>query len=382
MATEIVVPRLGWSMEEGTFASWLKNEGDLVEKGEFLFELEGEKAIQEVETFHGGILSLLPNGPQPGDIVQVGQLLGFLLEHGESAPADTTPTSTAAIATDDIPVTPLPARSLPGGGSEPVQSGRIRITPRARRLAGQHGLDWTTLAGSGRDGRIREVDIRAAVDIDDSAGRLQNISPLAQAFISRWEARGAGALPVTLHRRLQVNSLAALKKSENASYNDLLLQFIGRALQSHPHMNSAWTEQGVLHFNDINLALAVDTPAGLVAPVIHDITSLDLPALQARTADLAERSIAGSLTAADHDNATFVVTNLGMFGVEEFTPLLNPPLCATLGIGRISAQPVVEDGQLVAGQVLPLSLTFDHRIVDGAPAARFLDDLCKLITDA
>ena len=378
MASEIVVPRLGWSMEEGVFSAWLKEEGQLVEKGDYLFELEGEKAIQEVETFHGGILSLLPNGPNPGDTVRVGQLLGFLLEEGESPPEEPVapPPSDSAAKTAGTPVIEGNVNRRPAGRT-PV--GRIRITPRARALARQHDIDWTTLTGTGRDGRIREADIRSALDSSPRPGTLHDPSAIRKAFISRWQTHGDGTLPVTLHRRIGADALASRKARDEASYNDLLLSLVGQTLPSHPHINSCWSDAGILVFYRVNIAIAVDTPDGLVAPVIHDLPSLDFPTLQKRRAEIVDRALSGSLEAGDHDNPTFVVTNLGSFGIEEFTPLLNPPLCATLGIGSISQQPVVENDEVVPGLVLSLSLTFDHRIIDGAPAARFLDDLCQRI---
>jgi len=378
VASEIVVPRLGWSMEEGVFSAWLKEEGQLVEKGDYLFELEGEKAIQEVETFHGGILSLLPNGPSPGDTVRVGQLLGFLLQEGESPPEEPVAPAPSVSATE-TPKTPVIEGDVGArpGGRTPV--GRIRITPRARALAGQHDIDWTTLTGTGRDGRIREADIRLTLESNPRPGTLHAPSALRRAFISRWQAHGDGTLPVTLHRRIGAGALASRKARDEASYNDLLLLLVGQTLQSHPHINSCWSDAGILVFDQVNIAMAVDTPDGLVAPVIHDLPSLDLASLQQQRAEMVERALSGTLEASDHDNPTFVITNLGSLGIEEFTPLLNPPLCATLGIGSISQQPVVENDDVVPGLVLSLSLTFDHRIIDGAPAARFLDDLCQRI---
>lgn len=378
MASEIIVPRLGWSMEEGIFSAWLKDEGQLVEKGDYLFELEGEKAIQEVETFHGGILSFLPNGPNPGDTVRVGQLLGFLLEEGESPPEETVAPAPSVPAAD-TPGKPVTDAVVGSRRGDRIPAGRIGITPRARTLARQHDLDWTTLTGTGRGGRIREADIRSTLDASPRSGTLHDPSPLTRAFISRWQAHGGGALPVTLHRRVRVDTLADRKAREQASYNDLLLLLVGQTLQSHPHVNSCWSDAGILVFDQVNIAMAVDTPDGLVAPVIHDLPSLDLATLQQKRSGIVERALSSSLEAADHDNPTFVITNLGSLGIEEFTPLLNPPLCATLGVGSISKQPVVENDEVVPGLVLSLSLTFDHRIIDGAPAARFLDDLCQRI---
>jgi pyruvate dehydrogenase E2 component (dihydrolipoamide acetyltransferase) len=370
-------------MEEGTLGDWLKQEGDPVTRGDPLFILEGEKATQDVESLDSGLLRLLPSGPQPGDVVQVGQLLAYLVEEGEAAPFE----EPGYTAPSPQPKTESPAHvsAAPSAGSASrPSSGRIAITPRARRRARETGVDWTTIQGSGRDGRIREIDIVSAsrhsqVAIPDGPGHLQPLPPVRRVIARRLAEASSRVPTVTLFRTVRAENLVARQVSEGASYTMLIMHLVAQGLRSHPVMNSSWTEQGIFFPDDVNIAFAVDTEEGLLAPVVPQADTLSLEELDALGRSLAGRAKAGELRPPELIGGTFTISNLGMHGVEEFTPLLNPPQCATLGIGAIAALPVCEGDAVVPGQVLRLSLTFDHRIVDGGPAARFLDDICQRI---
>ena len=383
MACEVLVPRLGWSMEEGIFNEWLKDEGEAVQVGDNLFVLEGEKAIQDIESFDAGILRRLPNGPAPGDVVEVGQLLGYLVAEGEIppfeepgfvAPAPAPP----AEAPKPTPKTPLPTKpETPGAG-------RIAISPRARRLAEQMSVDWTTIAGTGRDGRVREIDIRSAAEAHPEQptlgpGQVVKPTPIRQAIARRLGKASLETAPVTLFRAVRAEALVALRAAEGVSYNDILVSLVAPCLRDHPVMNSAWTSEGIWYPDDVNISFAVDTDAGLLAPVIGQADSLSLAEISAISSSLAEKAQAGQLQQSDLQSGTFTISNLGMHGVEQFTPILNPPQCSTLGVGTITPEPVCEGEDIIAGLLLHLSLTFDHRIVDGAPAARFLEDICQRI---
>ena len=383
MAFEVLVPRLGWTMEEGVLGDWLKQEGSQVTRGDPLFVLEGEKATQDVESLDTGILRFLPGGPKPGDTVQVGQLLGFLLDKGETPPfeeAGYLPPSPPPSA-DTTPVPPPPPADIP---TAPSSTGRIAITPRARRLASELHIDWTTITGSGRDGRIRAADILSARPSDISAalqqpGHLQALSPVRKVIARRL----AGAIPkvptVTLFRTVNAKGLVSHRESSGSSYTTQLIRIVAAALRVHPAMNSSWTDQGIFIPDQVNIAFAVDTDDGLLAPVIPRADSLKEQEIEALCGELTAAALAGKLATEDYLGGTFTISNLGMYGVEHFTPLLNPPQCATLGIGAISPAPMCIGESIVAGIVCHLSLTFDHRIVDGAPAARFLDHICGAI---
>ena len=383
MASEVLVPRLGWSMEEGIFNEWLKDEGEAVEVGDNLFVLEGEKAIQDIESFDAGILRRLPNGPAPGDVVQVGQLLGYLVagdeippfeEAGFVVPAPAPP----AAAPEPSPKPPVITKPKTPG------AGRIAISPRARRLAEQMSVDWTVIAGTGRDGRVREIDIRSAAEPrpdqqTQGPGQVVTVGPIRKAIARRLGKASQETVPVTLFRSVRAEALVALRAAEGVSYSDILVNLVAACLRDHPVMNSTWTSEGIWYPDDVNISLAVDTDAGLLAPVILQADRLSLAEISATSSSLAEKAQAGQLRQSDLQGGTFTISNLGMHGVEHFTPILNPPQCSTLGVGTITPEPVCEGEDIIAGLLLHLSLTFDHRIVDGAPAARFLEDICQRI---
>jgi pyruvate dehydrogenase E2 component (dihydrolipoamide acetyltransferase) len=263
-------------------------------------------------------------------------------------------------------------------------SGRIAISPRARRLAEQMNVDWTAISGTGRDGRIREIDIRSAAEPSpdqqtQGPGQVVTVGPIRKAIARRLGKASLETVPVTLFRSVRAEALVALRAAEGVSYSDILVNLVAACLRDHPVMNSTWTSEGIWYPDDVNISLAVDTDAGLLAPVILQADRLSLAEISATSSSLAEKAQAGQLRQSDLQGGTFTISNLGMHGVEQFTPILNPPQCSTLGVGTITPEPVCEGEDIIAGLLLHLSLTFDHRIVDGAPAARFLEDICQRI---
>lgn len=405
MAIEITVPRLGWSMDEGTFAEWLKREGDFVRKGEMLFVLEGDKAAQEIETFDEGILKLLSGGPKPGDKVQVGQVLGHLLAKGEAAPVEASPleadplaaTVVASVGETSSPVHVSQSADVPSYDRGP------KASPRAKRRAAELGVDWTSLAGTGSTGRIRERDVNAALSPnvalslrerkrDISRSEMATIQPLSvirRTIAERMVASHLATAPVTLTTTADATNLVALRRQFQSaasaangtvpSYSDFLMKLTALALKSHPALNARWEEGHIATFAEVNMGLAVDTDAGLLVPVIRGVERLSLRSVAQRSRELVERARSGRLAPDDMQGGTFTITNLGAFGIDAFTPIINSPECAILGVGRIVKQPVYLDNQFVPRDIISLSLTFDHRLVDGAPAARFLQTLCQAI---
>jgi pyruvate dehydrogenase E2 component (dihydrolipoamide acetyltransferase) len=346
MPIEITVPRLGWSMEEGTFAGWLKQNGDQVSAGEPLFAMESDKVTMEVESLDSGILYLPPGAPEPGAIVVVGQRLGFLLAQGESAPSVP-------------PDTPIRERGTP-------------VTPRARRVAAELGVDTAQLQGSGRGGRIREVDVRGAGAVP--------ISALRRTIARRMMESRQNTAPVTLTSRADATALVALRnqwklapdRGPVPSYTDIFAKLVSIVLESHPALGGP---SGKAH-----IGIAVDTPEGLLVPVLRDVAASSLADLARRSRELIAAAREHRLRAEDLAGGTFSITNLGGFGIDAFTPIINFPEVAVLGVGAIRKEPVVlESGELAAREQMTLSLTFDHRVVDGAPAARFLQSLVRLI---
>lgn len=404
MATEISVPRLGWSMDEGTFVDWLKQDGDFVRKGDMLFVLEGDKAAQEIESFDEGYLRLIPSGPKCGDTVKVGQVLAYLLAKDEPLPADrglSSPMTAVAAA--------RPAREVekaPTGHS----AGDRKASPRARRAAERIGIDWQFIRGTGRHGRVRERDVIAAagqlsrsstppasarqphLDEESLAGQHLPLTPVRRTIAARMIAATQQAAPVTLSTKTDATHLVTRREQWRVvesssgdavpSYTDMILKLTAAALKEHPLLQAQWRENGLFVPAEINIGIAVDTDAGLFVPVVHDVPSLSLQQLAVETRKLIELARTRRLSPQHMHRGTFTISSLGSFGIDAFTPIIQLPQCAVLGIGRIAPEPAVVGGQIVVRPMVWLSLTFDHRIVDGAPAARFLATVKRNIENA
>lgn len=395
MAIEITVPRLGWSMDEGTFTQWLKQDGEWVRKGDMLFVLEGDKAAQEIESFDEGTLYCVPHGPQAGDVVQVGQLLGYLLAKGEQPPAavSNASTSTAQPTPTTESTTSVSAAAViaQGAFASDERSPAKTSSPRARRRAAELGVDWQGILGTGRNGRVRERDVLAAA----SSGLSRKSGPESAAVAAsstrrtiaqRMIASHQQTAPVTLLTTLDASHLVTVRafmKSMMAdavpSYGDLILKACAIALRKHPRMNARWESDSVVDQRDIHIGVAVDTDDGLLAPVLQHADRLTIQEIAKRSKELIDRARGRRLSAEELRGGSFTISNLGAMGIDAFTPVINLPQCAILGIGRIARVPVVRNEQVVPGDQLTLSLTFDHRIVDGAPAARFLQEIARLL---
>jgi pyruvate dehydrogenase E2 component (dihydrolipoamide acetyltransferase) len=392
MAHEVVVPRLGWTMEEGVFLEWLKRDGDEVKAGDMLFILEGEKSAQEIESVDSGILRIPPDAPAPGTTVPVGAVLAFLVAAGEAAPwetrrANAIPTSDHALVTE-VPKAAASNR-VNSSAATPNASRRI-ISPRARRVAAELGIDVSKLRGTGSTGRVRERDVRAAAARSAStrapetpSDHIRPLSPVRRLIADRMAAGAHETAPVTLTTKADVSNLVSLreqfKSTANAgvvpSYTDLMIKLAATALAEHPALNARWESNGIIESAAIHIGIAVDTEAGLFVPVMRDVASLGLRAVAEKSRALIELARSRRLKPEESQGGTFTITNLGMYGIDAFTPIINLPQCAILGLGRIVKEPVCVGDQIVPRSTMVLSLTFDHRVVDGAPAARFLDTL-------
>jgi pyruvate dehydrogenase E2 component (dihydrolipoamide acetyltransferase) len=406
MPIKITVPRLGWSMEEGTFSEWLKRDGDSVAAGDLLFVLENDKASQEVESLDSGVLHIPENAPKPGDKVTVGQLLGYLLAQGESVPA----AEVSRAVTPTITGTPSAPPALGPVSRSSSQPDVAVITPRARRLALELDVDWVRVPGTGRDGRIREVDIRNAAATQKSTG----LSSTRRTIAERTLASQQKTVAVTLHTTADATALVQLRHQLKSgeffapphadsrppldkrglqeglversaaappvpTYNDILVKLVAAALLQHPVLNSRWEGETLRGCTAVHIGIAVDTEAGLLVPVIRDVTRLTLHEVSLRSRSLIERARSKRLNADERRGATFTVTSLGAFGIDAFTPVINYPECAILGVGRILRQPVAVEDTIALRNIITLSLTFDHRAMDGVPAARFLQTLVGMV---
>jgi pyruvate dehydrogenase E2 component (dihydrolipoamide acetyltransferase) len=406
MPINITLPRLGWSMEEGKFLSWLKKDGDFIKEGDPLFTLESDKAAQEVEAIDSGLLHIAPNGPKPGDVIKVGHVLGYLLAEGETPPATPPKTSPTDSENPQIKssnqtifgfsesvekISPSQSAGLlesAGGSSQPPAS------PRARRAAKEHRVDLATLAPTGNGGRIRERDVLAAATSISTTGIKQvPLTPMRRTIAARLMQSRQTTVPVTITARCDATALLAFRQQLKSitpslqhsiqvvpTINDILVKLTAAALRQHPMLAATWADDHLLLPESIHLGIAVDTEAGLLVPVIRDVGTSTLTQIAAQSQKLIAAARAGQLATADMQGACFTLSNLGSLGVEAFTPVINPPESAILGIGAIVREAVpLDDGTFTARDRLTLSLTFDHRVNDGAAAARFLQTLRQLI---
>jgi pyruvate dehydrogenase E2 component (dihydrolipoamide acetyltransferase) len=375
MATAVTVPRLGWNMDEGTFVEWLKPDGASVGPGDAIFRLEGEKATEEVESLDAGTLHIPADGPNPGEKIAVGAVIGYLLQPGEKAPAQA-PTITPS---RERPEQPPPVAHAPDSPRDKYTSSSA-VTPRARRLATSLGVDCSTIRGTGRTGRIRERDVAA-----HSSDVVIPITPIRRAIAARMMESRQTTAPVTLTSIVDATDLVALRAQfkdgggPTPSFTDCFVKLAAVALQKHPVLASHWSDAGTMPAKRIDIGIAVDRDAGLLVPVVRDVSSLGLQELAKRSRDLIDRARKGALSTSEMQGGCFTITNLGAYGIDAFTPIINPPECAVLGIGRVRRVPVMDGENIVGRESVTLSLTFDHRIVDGGPAARFLQTLAKCV---
>jgi len=379
-------------MEEGTFLGWLKKDGDTVKEGDPLYTLESDKAAQEVESTDSGILSIPASAPQTGDVVKVGSLLGHLLAEGEASPTPGMPVAADEVS-ESTTIEQAPhalETSIPPSASP---AGEFPASPRARRAAKELNVDLETLEPTGKGGRIRERDVLCAQPqpknpadstIPAKEGREVAVTTLRRTIAGRMMDSHKNTAPVTLTTRADATNLVALRSQLKAAgdaslvpaYNDIVAKLTAFALHRHPLLAAKWDNERIILPDAIHIGIAVDTEHGLMVPVIRDVGSLSLHDVTRRSRDLIEATRSRRLTPADLQGGSFTITNLGSFGIEAFTPIINYPETAVLGLGAIRREMVwLETGGSAVRDQIMLSLTFDHRVVDGAPAARFLQML-------
>jgi pyruvate dehydrogenase E2 component (dihydrolipoamide acetyltransferase) len=401
MATEVKLPRLGQGMETGIIGKWLKSEGDSVEKGEPLYEVETDKATQEVEAELSGVLLKIAVS---GGEVPVGQTIAVIGEAGEAVPeTDTSAADTASDGRSDKTATdrpqvaesaetkPVPPPSAPAvsGGSrrdESATGDRIKASPLARRIARERGIELAALTGTGPDGRIVAEDVEAVAAATPSgpaavpAGDVESIphttirKTIARRLTAAWEVP---VFVLTLSIDMgPANALIERSRKLNpdvrVTVTDLLAKVCAQALHRHPDVNVQFTDDAILRLPSANIGIAVAAPQGLVVPVIQSAQRLSLVEIALRRIELVSRARDGGLKQNDLEGGTFTVSNLGMFGIEQFVAILNPPQAAILAVGVTEERAVVRKGKVVIRPMMTVSLTVDHRAVDGAPAAEFL----------
>jgi pyruvate dehydrogenase E2 component (dihydrolipoamide acetyltransferase) len=396
MATKVVMEALSPTMEEGRLVRWAKREGDPVAPGDVLAEIETDKAVMELAARAAGVLrrQLVPEG----STVPVGQLLAVIGTADEDiravvgSPA-TVPTQAVAPAPVPVvaPTTVTPPPEAPSGGN----GGRVRSSPLARRLASERGLDLQALAGSGPSGRIIKRDIEQAAVTTPARppmaapGAEYKDVPLTQIrrTIARRLAESIGPVPTfyltaefDVTRITEMRSEISYQSDEpKISLNDILIKAVATAIRRHPAVNAHWLGDAIRYFAPVHLGMAVAIDDGLITPVIYNADTKSLRELSRESKDLAQRARARKLTPAEYSGSTFSISNLGMFGIDHFTAIINPPEAAILAIGAADAKPTVVDNELKIRQRLNVTMSCDHRVIDGATGAQFLKTLRQLL---
>ena len=404
MAYEVLMPQLGLTMEEGTVSQWVKHEGDPVKTGDVLLEITTDKLTNEVTSEHDGVLLRIV--AQEGEDVPVKGLLCYVGQAGESV-GDAPAAAPAAAAPAAAPAAPAAAPA-----AVPVAAGaRLRVSPLARKTAAKLGVDLSKLTGSGPSGRIRQQDVLAAANAAQTAAPAPAAAaapaarPAAKGGLELMEGDTVVKLagmrkvvaqrmlqshteipPVTQNTKVDVTELMKFRKmllaetGSKYSVNDLILKATAKCLRAHPEVLVSLDGDQVIQRAHVNLGMAVALDAGLIVPVIRDADRLGLDALSAAAKDLASRAKSNKLTPDEYKGSTFSVSNLGMFGIETFTPIVNQPDAAILGVCAVEDELVMDDqGGISKHQVMRLSFTYDHRLIDGAVAAKFVMALRDLL---
>ena len=441
MAKEVYMPALGMNQETGTLLRWFKAEGEAVTKGEPLMEVATDKTDVEIEAPVSGILRNVT--AKEGDEIPVGQVMALIAKPDEViaasqaaqpvAPAPAAPSAPSApsapvAATNggSAPITPVAARMAADHGidisriqptgsriqkedviayiaSQSATSGRVLASPKARRLAEEAGIDLASLRGSGPDGAVVAGDVEAAAQTPAP-------SPIATPQPAPASVRAGGVVEVPMSRMWKVmaerltqswttvphfflardvdakrfkkwHSNAQERSQSKLTFTDLLVKLVAQSLRTHARVNAAWVDGRIVANEEVNIGLAVAVEDGLLVPVIRNADTLSLEGIATARADLVSRAQAGKLNADDLQGGTFTISNLGMFGIDQFSAIINPPQAAILAVGRIAERVVAVDGKPKVRPMMTLNLSSDHRVVDGARAARFLDHLAGLIED-
>ncbi|MEM2020844.1 MAG: dihydrolipoamide acetyltransferase family protein [Zestosphaera sp.] len=371
MVTEIKIPKLGLTMTKGFIKKWLKNEGERVEKDEALFIIETEKITSTVTSPASGHLLKILAGV--GSEVPVGQVVAYVGEPGESVPG----------------ITPPPAAPAP-------LAPKVKATPRARALAQKEGVDLSLVKGTGPEGLITEGDVlkyvheaRAKTKLGLRVKEVIPLTPLRRTIAERMTASLRDMAQVTLFREESVEALIKLKNELDSiihretglrlTYTPIFIKIVAEGLRRFPLINSTLEEDSIKVVDEVNVGFAVAVDHGLVVPVVKDADVKDLKTVVVEVNELARKAREGRLTLDEVQCGTFTITNLGMYGIEGFTPVINTPQVAILGIGRIVDKPVLIGDKLTSKPMVVFSLTFDHRVVDGHTAAQFLDTVIRII---
>jgi len=413
MATEVIMPKVDMVMDTGTLVEWLKEEGDPVEKGEPLFIVLTDKANIEVESPGSGILAGIT--AKPDDVIPVTEVIAYLIEPGESLPEKTAIAPVAVPAAETTPTAPDTPESKPAAIEQPTVSQpangmeKVRATPAARRIAVELGVDLSQVAGTGTNGRVHKANVLAfvqeqqpaaatpapgpaagfpALDIPLPDARQKEVVPFVgpRKIIAERLSYSAFTAPhINLSLRIdmteadrlrsRVKDLIEKKTGRKPSFTAIVARAVASVLPNHPFLNASLNRDKIIAWEDVHLGIATSMEDYLIVPVIREAQNKNLERIVAEMGDLVERARTKRLTPTEMSGSTFTISNLGMFGIESFTAIINPPEVAILAVGKIVDTPVGVEGEIQLRPMMNLSLAVDHRVVDGAAAARFLAEL-------
>ncbi len=410
MAISVVMPRLSDTMEEGKILRWLKQEGDLVEGGDIIAEIQTDKADIEMEAFGSGTLRTILIGA--GESVPVGRLIGVIAEEDEDISALLLPVTGLAIqsVTPTRPGAPAPVPPI----LQAVAPGRIKASPLAKRLAREQGIDLSMVSGSGPGGRVIRRDLAATIPSAAAVGQRaplistappvakraaavasptpsvgfedRDLSPMRRAIAKR-VAQSMATVPhfyltveVAMDKATELReSIQAQTSDLKVTFTDIIIKAVAIALGRHPAVNASFGGEQIRVYSQANIGIAVALEEGLINPVLRDCGRKSLAQIARETKSLVERARAQKLRPEEYAGATFTLSNLGMYEIEEFTAIINPPEAAILAIGRIQSKPVIVDGGVQIGQRMRMTLSCDHRAVDGMTGAIFLQEVKRLL---
>jgi len=388
MVAEIIMPRYDWAQTEGTIVRWLKGDKERVEKGEIVVEVESMKAVFEVEAPETGILHIVE---KEGATVPIGKVIGFVAKPGEELPRREEIVPEAMEEEKAVKVEVERVEAVPRG---------VRISPLARRLAKEHGIDIRRVKGTGPGGRIVKEDILRAIQelgaeaVPGEVLKVAEVLPVTgmrKRIGDRLSKSYREAIHVSMTMDVDVTEMVGLRRSllpkfeerwgVSPTYTDIIVKAVAMALKEHPILNSTLEGDKIKVYEDINIGVAVSLEEGLIVPVIRNVDKKSLAEVSLELRELAEKARRHSLSPRDYTGGTFTVTNLGMFGVHTFQPIINPPETAILGVGAIEERPTIYKGEIAARSMVTLTLVFDHRVLDGAQAAKFLKTLKGILEE-
>lgn len=407
---EVVMPRLSDTMEEGELSKWLKNEGDQIAKGDILAEIETDKATMDLEAFEAGVLE--KQLVEAGTVVPIGTPVAIIGDGSGTTAAskEVAPVVEAAkkdapagnAAKEDAPVAPAPEPAAVPAASVATATSSPRMSPLARKIAKDHGLDPASIAGSGPQGRVVRADVEAAISGGAAAGASDASAQLTTALpVGKDEMVAVNRIRKVAAKRLTesqavphffLTSLVSVERlldfraelnetlepqGVKVSVNDLIVRAAAVTLRQHPEANSSWGGDSIIRRAHVNVGIAVATDSGLLVPVIRDADQKNLASISREAIELAAKARDGKLSPNEMSGGTFSISNLGMFGIDQFTAVINPPEAAILAVGAASPVPMLRNGQLVDVPKMKITLTVDHRVMDGAVAAGFLRDLVR-----